>query len=459
VRVPGFRPGKAPRPVLEREIGWPLLRQEAIDLLLPEALGEAVTEHALEAIDTPHVEIDVFERLQPARFRATVQVKPEVRLPDVRAIRAPLQPVAVTSEQVDASLEALRQSFAVLAPADNRPVEAGDHLIVDLQVLRDGQPVDEQPAADIELNADPESLIPGLFEGVAGMVQGETREIPLKLPDDYRRTELAGQEVVFRVTVKEIKEQVLPEVDDELARQVLGSQPSLLGGVEAGGGETLAELRQRLEERLRAAAERDAVFKQQKEALDRLISESAFEVPEAMVEQEIDRELRNLAAELEGQGIDFEKFVQYGGANLEDLRRERRAGAHERVRQELVLDALATAQGLDPSAEHVHAEAHHQLAGAEDAERLVHSERVQAYVKERLRLQWALLWLSATAQGREWAPPAPDQPHADDAPASAAGEILEQPPVAVPDAPGAPSLPIAAGVASDPGGEPGMVDL
>jgi FKBP-type peptidyl-prolyl cis-trans isomerase (trigger factor) len=214
--------------------------------------------------------------------------------------------------------------------------------------------------------------------------------------------------------------------------------------VEAGGGETLAELRQRLEERLRAAAERDAVFKQQKEALDRLISESAFEVPEVMVEQEVERELRNLALELEGQGIDFDKFVQYGGANLEEMRAERRPAATDRVRQELVLDALATAQGIDPTDAHVHAEAHSQLAGAEDAERLIHSERVQAYVRERLRLQWALLWLSATAQGREWAPPSPDDPHAEEATASAAGEILEPPPVEVP-----------AGL----GGEPGMVDL
>ena len=266
VRVAGFRPGKAPREILEREIGWPALREQALEILLPETLSQAVTEHQLQAIDTPQVEVETFERLLPARFRARVTVKPEVILGDVAAIRAPLREAVVGSDRVDAAIGEIRESFASLVPADNRPVRDRDHVVVDLEVRKDGVPVDEQPATNVELDVSSENLLPGLFEGVEGMSQGESREIPVHLPDDYRRTELAGQDVIFAVTVKEIKERQLPDADDELAR---------LSGL----GENIEELRQKVEERLHQAAERDEVFAQQKAALDALVESSKLRNP------------------------------------------------------------------------------------------------------------------------------------------------------------------------------------
>jgi trigger factor len=269
--------------------------------------------------------------------------------------------------------------------------------------------VDEQPTQDLELDVNPDTLLPGLFDGLVGLSQGESRDIPVHLPDDYRRTELAGQDVVFAVTLKEIKERELPPLDDELARA-------------GGAGETLAELRQRVEERLRAAAERDAVFDQQKSAIDQLVAASQVEVPEVLVEDEIDRQVRNLAISLGQQGIDFEKLVEHGGADLQQMRQERRPQAEERVRQELVLDALAEREKLEPGDEHVDAEVREVLEGTSDAERLGASERVRAYVRERMRLQWALLWLSAVARGEAWAPPPPEA--LADGDAAAAGEIV-----------------------------------
>lgn len=462
VRVPGFRPGKAPRAIIEKQIGWPALRQEAMDLLIPEALSQAVVDHKLEAITTPEVDVEQFERLQPARFKALVTVRPAVTLGEVKDIKAPLETPAVTPEQVDKSIDELRHGLGVLTPVEGRPVREGDHLVVDLEVLRDGAPVDEQPASDMQLDVNSESLIPGLSEGIIGMNAGETKDIPLTLPEDYRRTELAGQPVVFHLTVKEIKEHQLPDLDDELART-------------AGAGDSLAELRTRVEERLAAALERDAVFAQQKAALDALVAASRFEIPEVLVEGEIDREIRNLAVSLGQQGIDFDKFIEYGGADLAQMREERRENARQRVGQELVLDALADAQQLEPSAEHIDAEARRTLAGAPDGEKLLRSERVQAYVRERLRLQWALLWLAATARGDQWAPPSPAEMGAPDGASAAAEELLEQPLISDPgesheghdhavsahESHAAETAPPAeAGVASpEPAAEGGMVDL
>ncbi|MHB8507905.1 MAG: trigger factor [Candidatus Dormibacteria bacterium] len=444
VRVQGFRPGRAPRPVLERTIGWDNLRSHAIDTLVPDALAVAITEQKLIAIATPEVSEVVLERSQPARIVALVPVKPVVKLPDYRAIKAPLGDVVVDSAKVDQSLQELRESFAILVPADNRPAQAGDQLVVDLEVHHEGTPVDAEPATDIELEMNEESLLPGLFAGVVGTSTGETRDLDLTLPEDYRRADLAGKHVVFKVTVKAIKERQLPEVDDELARN-------------AGAGETLLELRNKLEERLKAATERDAVFAQQKAALDALIAGADFEMSEALVEQDLDREIRNLAIQLGQQGIDFDQFIKYGGADIQQLRDERRSTAEDRVRQELVLDALADAEGLEPSGEHIIAEARNSLGGAPDSKQLMNSERVQAYVRERLRLQWALLWLAASARGDHWTVPAPAEVVVD-ADHYAAEEILEQEMGS--NQPASIILPGSATVAAAPEPEAGtMVDI
>ena len=436
VRVPGFRPGKAPRTVIEREIGWATLRDQALEILVPETVTEAVRERELDVIDTPQVEVEQFERIGNARIKALVTVKPEVTLGDYQSIKVPLQTPAVTSEKVDASIDEIRAELAQLVPAEGRPVQEADHLFVDLEVSRNGEVLDDGQSENLELDMNREALLPGLFDGLVGTAQGETREIIVTLPDDYRRTELAGQEATFKVTVKEIKEKKLPALDDDLAR-------------ESGAGDTFAELRQKVEERLSAAAERDAVFAQQKAAVDQLVASSTFEVPEVMVHEEIDRELRNLALSLEQQGIDFDKFVQAGGLDLQKFHDDRHEQAEDRVRQELVLDALAVKEGIEPTQEHVMAEAQRGLEGAEDTQRLLSSERVQAYVRERLRLQWALLWLAAKARGEEWQCPTPEELSPQQASAT---ELLEPAPTLV-DSSGRPIASEAAeGAADDTGG-------
>jgi trigger factor len=440
VKVAGFRPGKAPRAVIEREIGWPALREHALEHLLPDAISEAVAENNLEVIATPEVEVEKFERLQPARIKARLTVKPEVTLGDPAAVSVPLETPEIGEPQVDEALHQIRESLAQLVPADNRPAHDGDHLVIDLEVRKDGAPVDDKPSENLELDIDKDRLLPGLYEGLLGMSKGESNEIPVHLPDDYRREDLAGQDVTFSATVKEVKEHELPPLDDELART-------------AGAGDTLDELRSRLRERLQVAAERDAVFAQQKGSLEALVAASEVEVPQALVEEEVDREIRNLAVNLSQQGVDFERLVEAGGANLQEMREERREPATERVREELILDALAEQQGIEPTEEHVEAEARRSLEGAEDADRLAASDRVRAYVRERLRLQWALLWLAARARGEEWSPPAPGTLAAETAESAAAAEITEVPPEPMGATAGAPAEPEA--VQRDDG----MVDI
>jgi trigger factor len=416
VKVPGFRPGKAPRELLEREIGWPALREEALQILVPQTVTDAVKQENLEAIDTPHVHVETFEHLQPAHLIAHVTVKPRVKLGDYRKIKAAQEPVNVGEAQVDESLGEIRGRFAELVPADERAVQDNDELVVDIEVLDQGQPVESMTGTDQVLRVDPSALLPGLRDGLVGMRKDETRAVAVALPAEYPRPELAGKEVTVKVTVKAVKERRLPPLDDELARM-------------SGAGETLAELRATIEERLRVALQRDVTVKQQKDALDQLIAKSEFEVPEAMVEAQQERELRNLAINLEQQGIDFEKFAKFGGVDLQKMVEEGRPSAVESVRQELVLDALATAEQLAPSDAHVAADAQRSLGESPDKERLLQSDRVREYVRERIRLQWALLWLAAQARGESWSPPTPEEVARDAqaAVAAPAAEVLEGP--------------------------------
>ena len=442
VRVPGFRPGKAPRTVIEREIGWPTLRDQALEILVPETVTEAVREQELDVIDTPQVEVEQFERIGNARIKALVTVKPEVDLGDYKGIKVALTAPEVTDAQVDTSIEEIRTDLAQLVPAEGRPVQDADHLVVDLEVYKDGQLLDESRTDDVELEMKRDALLPGLFEGIEGANRGDTREVSVILPEDYRRAELAGQEAIFKVTVKEIKEKKLPPLDDDLAR-------------ESGAGDTLADLRQKVEERLRAVAERDAVFEQQKAAVSALVAQSTFEVPEVLIHAEIDRELRNLAMSLEQQGIDFDKFVQAGGLDMQKFHDDRHEQAEERVKQELVLDAMAIKEGIEPSTEHVLAEARRGLEGAEETDRLISSDRVQAYVRERLRLQWALLWLAASARGESWQPPTPEEMSPQQV---AASEMLENTPQLV-DPSGRPIESESAGSSEAPDEPGGMTEL
>src|SRR5438445_7888619 len=242
VRIAGFRPGKAPRPMIERQIGWSALRQEALDQLLPTAYNAALDEAGLDPIDVPKVEVEQFDRDAPFRFKATVSIKPEVTLKDYKDIRVPKPQTEVTDTEVNEAIERLRLRFAELHEVE-RPVQKGDFLTADLHMLKGGATLVGESQTDAQMEVDPERLLTGLAEGLYGQVKGDTRDIRITLPQDYPKADLAGSNVVFRVTVKSIKERTMPPLDDELAKLI-------------GRGQDLAELRQEVRDDLQEAAAR-----------------------------------------------------------------------------------------------------------------------------------------------------------------------------------------------------------
>lgn len=387
VRVAGFRPGKAPRPMVERELGWSTIRQEALDLLLPSAYSAALDEAGLDPIDVPRVEVEQFDRGQPFRFKATVSIKPEVTLGDYQSIRVTRPRTEVQDTEVHDTIERLRGRFAELHVVE-RPVVAGDFLTADIHMMKAGAVLVGESQQDAQVEVNPERLLPGLGDGLLGMKVGDTRDIRVTLPAEYPKADLAGNDVTFRVTLKSLKERRLPPLDDELAKQI-------------GEAETLDELRASVREDLEEAAAHSDEARYENDVLKALNDLTQVEVPEALVDREISRQIRELEHRLQEQGVRFDRYLQYTNTTEDVLKAERRPQALQKVRLELALEAVAEREGLTVADSEVDTAVSTALAEdpqlAPRADDLRAADPVRAYFRHQLLMRKTVEHLSTLA--------------------------------------------------------------
>lgn len=338
--IPGFRKGKAPRAMLERHVGRHRLLHEALDILIPEAYNRAIEEQDVDAIDQPRIEV---LQEEPAVFKATVPVRPTVELGDYRTLRVDRPTVAADPKDVDVALEELRHRYALHQPVD-RPVRMGDIVRADVRGEVDGRRIHAEEDAEFRLREGAMVLLPGFAEGLVGGRKGEPMEVAVDVPPDYPAAggALAGKRCVFSVLVREVKEEQLPELDDQFAREV------------GEGFASLQALRQRLEADLRERLEREAEDEYQGQAVA-VMTEKAekLEFPPVLVEREIDRLLRD---EARAAGQDVDRYIEQLRRPLEELREELRPRAAERVRRSLVLSRLAELEGIAVEAAEIDAE-------------------------------------------------------------------------------------------------------
>jgi trigger factor len=333
VRVAGFRPGKAPAAIVERMLGWDAVRQETIEHLVPDLYQRALEQTGVEPVADPELDVDTVERDKPLKFTATVTVKPEVELGDYLSLRVPIENTEITDERVDETIEDLRRRHAELVEVQ-RPAQVGDVLRCVLVMRRGDEILSGEDPGERDLELDRETVIPEIVDGIIGLSAGEHRTFDATLPQDYRREELRGATVTIDVDVHAVRERKLPPLDDALA-------------VLDGHGSTLAELRDHQRETLvNAAAINDREMHEQR-ALDALRESVRVDVPEAMIEREIERQLADLEYRLSAIGIPLDKYLELSGQSVERLRGERRDAAAQRVRLELALDALAAAESLE----------------------------------------------------------------------------------------------------------------
>ncbi|HJX61016.1 MAG TPA: trigger factor [Dehalococcoidia bacterium] len=391
-KVPGFRKGKAPRAMLERYLGSEAIRHEALDILIPEAYRQAITEEKIEPIDLPAIEVTQEE---PLVFKATVPVRPSIDLGDYRAVRVEREPPAVREERVDEQIEELRHRYALLEPVE-RAVQVGDMVRAEVQISVDGRQVFREEDAEFRLRQGAAILLPGFAEALPGGEKGQRREFGLDVPADFPQRVLAGRSCQCSVLVKEVKEERLPEITDAFAREVGEGFPSL------------AALRERLTADLREAAEREADGSYREKVVDAMVAVATLEFPPQLVDREVDRLLQDRANA--SGAADVEAYLRDLRKPEEDLRQELRWEAIQRVQNSLVLSKLAEAEGIAVSKDDIDAEIERLAVSAgprvDEVRRMFAGKRGREALESSLFTRRTLDRLVAIASGEEVPSPA-----------------------------------------------------
>ncbi len=374
MNVPGFRRGKAPRPLVEQMIGRESLLEDAIEHLVPEVYREAVSEAGLQPIEEATFQV---VETEPLRIKATVPVRPQVQLGEYRTIRRELAVPEVTDEQVESVLEQLRESHATWVPVE-RPVELGDRVAMDVHGDVGEQTIVDRHDVEYVVRAESTQPVPGFAEALVGSSAGEEKRFTIHLPDDFEDTELAGKDAAFQVQVHWVKEKHLPELDDAFASTV-------------GAFGTLDELREHARGQLGTRAEATARRELQDGVLEAVVQTAALELPPQAIAKQADRLRQQLASSLDKQGLTLEQYRQLTGKSATELDEELRTEAQRDLTRAFVLDTIADAEQIAVELAEIEGEIREAAGDGADAPRLVKAalarketrDRVEALLRER----------------------------------------------------------------------------
>ena len=343
--VPGFRKGHIPRQIFNRMYGEEALYQDALNIVLPEAYEAAIKEAGIEPVDQPQLDVDSMEKDQPWVLKAIVTVKPDVKLGDYEGLTVPKQSTRVLVKEVDAELENKRQQQAELVLKEGKAAAEGDTVVIDYVGTVDGEKFDGGSADNYSLELGSNSFIPGFEDQLVGHKADEDVDVKVTFPEDYQAKELAGKEAVFAVKLHEVKTKELPALDDEFAKDVDEDVDSL----EELKAKTKDQLKERKEHEAKEAIEEAAIS----QAVD---NAEIKEIPQAMLDDDTNRQMQQYLANMQQQGISPEMYFQITGTKQEDLQKQFAADAENRVKTSLVLEAIVEAEKIEPSQDDIDAE-------------------------------------------------------------------------------------------------------
>ncbi|MDL2029928.1 trigger factor [Bacillus subtilis] len=344
VSIPGFRKGKIPRGLFEQRFGVEALYQDALDILLPVEYPKAVEEAGIEPVDRPEIDVEKIEKGESLIFTAKVTVKPEVKLGEYKGLGIEKDDTTVTDEDVQNELKALQERQAELVVKEEGTVEEGNTVVLDFEGFVDGEAFEGGKAENYSLEVGSGSFIPGFEDQLVGLEAGAEKDVEVTFPEEYHAEELAGKPAVFKVKIHEIKAKELPELDDEFAKDIDEEV------------ETLAELTEKTKKRLEEAKENEADAKLREELVLKASENAEIDVPQAMVDTELDRMLKEFEQRLQMQGMNLELYTQFSGQDEAALKEQMKEDAEKRVKSNLTLETIAKAENLEVSDEEVDAE-------------------------------------------------------------------------------------------------------
>lgn len=340
IRVPGFRPGKAPRKMMEQMYGSGVFYEEAVNIALPDAYANAIKEQELDVVGYPKVELQDVSK-DGFSFKATVAVYPEVTLGQYKGIEAPKYEAVVTEEDVNGRLKEMADRNSRMVDLD-RAVETGDIANIDFKGFLDGVPFDGGTGENFDLAIGSGQFVPGFEDQIIGMNPGEERDIDITFPDDYH-AELAGKAVVFHVKVNAVKVKEIPELDDEFAKDVSEY-------------DTLEELKKSVEAELLEEREGAAKNAFENAVMDKAAAGITADIPEDMIKEQSRAFVQNLERQVHSQGLTMEQYMQMANTDVDQLLEQAREPAEQQVRMDLTIAAIVKAENIEVTDEDVEAE-------------------------------------------------------------------------------------------------------
>ena len=336
ISIPGFRKGKAPRKMVEKLYGAEIFYEDAANAIIPDAYAKAADESELEIVSQPKIDVVQIEAGKPFIFEAVVAVKPEVELGQYKGVEVAKCDTEVTDADVEEELKKAQDKNSRIVTVEDRAVKDGDMTVIDFEGFVDGVAFEGGKGENYPLTIGSHSFIDNFEEQLIGMNIGEEKEINVTFPEEYHAEELKGKPATFKVSVKEIKEKQLPELDDDFAQDVSDF-------------DTLAEYKEDLKKTISVRKENEAKAKKEDEAIAKIVETSKMDIPEAMINTQVNRMLEDFAQRLQAQGLSVEQYFQYTGVTAEKIIEDMKPQAVKNIQSRLVLEAVVKAENIEVS--------------------------------------------------------------------------------------------------------------
>lgn len=375
INIQGFRKGKAPRKIIERYYGAEIFYEDAVNIVLPDAYDNAVKENNIFPVDQPEIDIKgEIEKGKDITFTAKVTVKPEFELGEYKGVKAQKVTSRVLKKDIEAELEKKREMNSRMVPVEDRPVEKDDVANIDFEGFCNGVPFDGGKGEGFDLTIGSGQFIPGFEEQLIGKNIGDEVDVNVTFPEEYHAEELKGKPALFKVKINSIKVKELPELDDEFAKDVSEF-------------DTLEDLKKDIKEKLSKAGKENAAHKTEENVINAVCDATEIDIPDAMINSQIDKMLRDFDMNMRYQGLNLEQYLKYTGMTVDKMREQFKDDAAKNVKTSLVLEKICEAEGIDASEDEINKE-YESMAESngmkiEDIKKYVSEDDVKETIKAR----------------------------------------------------------------------------
>ncbi len=375
INIQGFRKGKAPRKIIERYYGAEIFYEDAVNIVLPDAYDNAVKENNIFPVDQPEIDIKgEIEKGKDITFTAKVTVKPEFELGEYKGVKAQKVTSRVLKKDIEAELEKKREMNSRMVPVEDRPVEKDDVANIDFEGFCNGVPFDGGKGEGFDLTIGSGQFIPGFEEQLIGKNIGDEVDVNVTFPEEYHAEELKGKPALFKVKINSIKVKELPELDDEFAKDVSEF-------------DTLEDLKKDIKENLSKAGKENAAHKTEENVINAVCDATEIDIPDAMINSQIDKMLRDFDMNMRYQGLNLEQYLKYTGMTVDKMREQFKDDAAKNVKTSLVLEKICEEEGIDASEDEINKE-YESMAESngmkiEDIKKYVSEDDVKETIKAR----------------------------------------------------------------------------